>query len=88
MHQFPIDELKVDRSFVGRLGDPAHDTTIVEAVVGLAHALNLTTAAEGVETRQQLHLVEVLGCDLAQGYYWSAPSAGAEFADWRRRSSP
>ena len=83
VHQFPIDELKVDRSFVGRLGEPAQDTKIVEAVVGLAQALNLTTVAEGVETRQQLQLVQALGCDLGQGYYWSAPLDGAEFADWR-----
>jgi diguanylate cyclase (GGDEF)-like protein len=70
LKRFPVDELKVDRSFVDGLGDDPEDSAIVAAVVNLAHTLDLRVVAEGVETEaQSLHLRK-LGCDAAQGFYF------------------
>lgn len=68
-----VDALKVDRSFVSGLGSHPDDTAIVTAIVSLAHALGLSAVAEGIETAKQFELVQFLGCDLAQGYYFSRP---------------
>jgi diguanylate cyclase (GGDEF)-like protein/PAS domain S-box-containing protein len=78
LSKFPIDALKVDRSFVQGLGQTSSDGEIVRAVVALADALGLTTTAEGVETKGQLARVQDLGCDLAQGYLFDRPFATEE----------
>lgn len=87
LRRFPFDELKVDRSFVVDLGRDAESTAIVTAVVHLARALDLETVAEGVETAEQRAQLEMLGCEWAQGYLWSAPIPPAEMSEWvvRRR---
>jgi len=73
LQRFPMDGLKVDRSFVAGLGSQAN-VAIVGAVVSLAHGLGLVSIAEGVETKDQLdHLVD-LGCDIAQGYHFGRPA--------------
>jgi len=71
--RFPVDVLKVDRSFVSGLGMTTADTAIVSASITLAHALGLTIVAEGVETALQRDMLENLGCDRAQGYFFSKP---------------
>ncbi|HVE45191.1 MAG TPA: EAL domain-containing protein [Acidimicrobiales bacterium] len=78
LRRFPIDELKIDRSFVDGLGREAEDTAIVAAVVAMAHALGLSVVAEGVETQEQLERLRILGCEQVQGYYFSPamPAAG------------
>jgi diguanylate cyclase (GGDEF)-like protein/PAS domain S-box-containing protein len=73
LRRFPIDILKIDQSFIAQLGTDPESTAIVTSVVHLAKALNLAIVAEGVETRAQLTQLELLGCHLAQGYYWSRP---------------
>lgn len=73
LRRFPIDELKIDRSFVDGLGREAEDTAIVAAVVAMAHAMELSVVAEGVETPEQLERLRILGCEEAQGYYFSRP---------------
>ncbi|HLF41771.1 MAG TPA: EAL domain-containing protein, partial [Acidimicrobiia bacterium] len=73
LKEFPVDILKVDRSFVAGLGRDAGDSAIVAAVIGLAHSLGLQAIAEGVETYQHLAGLHGLGCDRAQGYYFSTP---------------
>jgi diguanylate cyclase (GGDEF)-like protein len=73
LKRFPVDVLKIDRSFVAGLGTDADDDVIVSAVVSLAHALGLSVVAEGVETRCQLHELRRLGCDSAQGYLLGRP---------------
>jgi diguanylate cyclase (GGDEF)-like protein len=73
LRRFPVDILKVDRSFVSGLGQSPADTAIVAGVVGLAHALGLVAVAEGVETAEQAARLAALGCNLAQGYLWSRP---------------
>jgi diguanylate cyclase (GGDEF)-like protein/PAS domain S-box-containing protein len=73
LKRFPVDTLKVDRSFVAGLGTNADDTAIVAGVVGLAQTLGLTAIAEGVETEKQRAALQALGCDLAQGYLFGYP---------------
>jgi diguanylate cyclase (GGDEF)-like protein len=78
LKDYPVDSLKVDRSFVGGLGIDPDDTAIVTAVVNLAHTLGLDAVAEGVETTGQLEALRELGCDTAQGVLLAAPAAAAE----------
>jgi len=73
LKRFPVDSVKIDRSFVSGLGTDPGDAAIVSAVIGLAHALNLRVTAEGVETEEQLLALIELGCDQAQGYFFSPP---------------
>ena len=83
LRRFPVDTVKIDRSFVSGLGtDPAAEA-IVAAVVNLAHAIGLVVVAEGVETEQQLVLVRALGCDRAQGFFWSRPLDAPHIRRWR-----
>jgi EAL domain-containing protein (putative c-di-GMP-specific phosphodiesterase class I) len=71
LKRFPLDYLKIDRTFVDGLGTDPGDTAIVRALIGLGRALSLVTVAEGVETEAQLVALRDLGCDLAQGYWFS-----------------
>jgi diguanylate cyclase (GGDEF)-like protein/PAS domain S-box-containing protein len=73
LKRFPVEEIKIDRSFVSGLGLEADDTSIVEAVVRLGHSLGLTVIAEGVETPLQLNRLRELGCDKGQGYLFGRP---------------
>jgi EAL domain-containing protein (putative c-di-GMP-specific phosphodiesterase class I) len=75
LRRFPVDVLKIDRSFVERLGEEQEDEVIVSAIVGLGHALRLQVVAEGIETPEQLAKLHELGCDLGQGYHFSRPLA-------------
>ncbi len=78
LQRLPVDELKVDRSFVTHLRPGATETALVRAVVDLAHSLGLTVVAEGVETQATLDLLRTLGCDVAQGFHLGRPVSGAE----------
>jgi diguanylate cyclase (GGDEF)-like protein len=73
LKRFPVDMLKVDKSFVDGLGENPEATAIVEAVVSLARAMGMQTVAEGIETTGQADLLRALGCELGQGYYFSQP---------------
>jgi len=73
LKRFPVDMLKIDQSFVTDVGDDRVDAAIVGAIVELAHTLELTVVAEGVESPRQLERVRALHCDLVQGYLFSAP---------------
>ncbi len=85
LKRFPIESLKIDRSFVAGIGVDAEDTTIVEAIIGLAHALDITVIAEGLETPKHLEVLRALRCDSAQGYLLGRPlpaeTVGAHPAD-------
>ena len=76
LRHFPVDQLKVDRSFVGGLGRDPSDSAIVAAVITLAHTLGLSAVGEGVETADQLAELRSLGCDLAQGFHVARPLPG------------
>ena len=82
LRRFPVDGLKVDRSFVAGLGDSAQDTAIVAGVVGLAHALGMSAVAEGVETPEQAERLKEMGCGLAQGFHWSKAMPAEELEQW------
>jgi EAL domain-containing protein (putative c-di-GMP-specific phosphodiesterase class I) len=82
LRRFPVDVLKIDRSFVAGLGTSSEDSAIVSGVIGLAKALGLRSVAEGVEEPGQAVELGVLGCDTAQGYYWSRPLEPADLAEW------
>jgi EAL domain-containing protein (putative c-di-GMP-specific phosphodiesterase class I) len=73
LKRFPVEAIKIDRSFVSGLGLEADDTSIVEAVVRLGHSLGLSVVAEGVETPLQLSRLRELRCDRAQGYLFGRP---------------
>ncbi len=78
LQRFPLDILKVDRSFVEELGVSVEGEEIVSAVINLAHALGLKVVAEGVETALQLEVLQSFECDLAQGYLFSKPLPASE----------
>ncbi len=82
LRRFPVDVLKIDRSFVVGLETNAEDTAIVSGVVGLAQALGLQAVAEGVETPEQAACLRQLGCPLAQGYHWSKPLTARQTERW------
>ena len=73
LQRFPVETVKIDRSFVAGLGVNRHDTAIVEAVIALCRTLGLTTIAEGVETPEQLATLRALGCTQAQGFLLGRP---------------
>ncbi len=73
LKRMPVDYLKIDRSFIAGLGEDPGDEAIVSGTIGLAYALGLKIVAEGVETEGQLAKLRELGCDLAQGYYFTKP---------------
>lgn len=77
LHRFPVQGLKIDRSFVSRMGDTGDDTEIVQTITTLAHNLGMDVVAEGVETAAQLARLRRMGCDYAQGYFFSKPVDGA-----------
>ncbi len=74
LHRFPVDTLKIDRSFICRMGELGDDgSSIVDAIVTLAHHLGMDVVAEGVETKDQLAHLRLIGCEAAQGYFFSKP---------------
>jgi diguanylate cyclase (GGDEF)-like protein/PAS domain S-box-containing protein len=80
LHRFPIDTLKIDRSFVTRMSENNENTEIVRTIIVLAQNLGMDVVAEGVETNEQLVLLQKLGCENGQGYFFSKPvnADGAE----------
>lgn len=85
--QFPADTLKIDRSFISRLGNP-RTRAIVTAMIELAHALGLNAVAEGIETADQLAILNELGCDLGQGFYFAKPMPVDEIGALIRAEDP
>ena len=78
----PVDELKVDRSFVGQMADSSSDAVIVRSTIDLGHNLGLRVVAEGVESQEAWQSLEALGCDTAQGYYLGRPMPAADLEHW------
>ena len=78
LKRFPVDVIKIDRSFVQGLGLSSKDTAIVQTVINLADALGLTPIAEGIETAEQAERLQDMGCRIGQGYYFARPLPSAE----------
>ncbi len=81
LKRFPIDTLKIDKTFVADVCKDPHDTAIVRAIITLGHALDLTVVAEGVETQGQLKYVSSLGCDVVQGFLFSKSLSAPVFEE-------
>jgi EAL domain-containing protein (putative c-di-GMP-specific phosphodiesterase class I) len=79
LRQFPVHEVKIDRTFVQGVAENSVDLAIVRAVIDLANAMRISAVAEGVETKDQLNGLRVLGCQVGQGFYFSHPLRAEEF---------
>jgi diguanylate cyclase (GGDEF)-like protein/PAS domain S-box-containing protein len=79
LRQFPISKLKIDRSFVNDITDDPDDEAIIRAIIAMGQTLKLKVIAEGVENHQQLVLLQSMGCDSYQGFFFSKPLPAAEF---------
>jgi EAL domain-containing protein (putative c-di-GMP-specific phosphodiesterase class I) len=78
LQQFPVDVIKIDKSFVDRLeGGDAKATAVVDAVLQMAKRLSMQTVAEGVETKEQARYLRARGCTIGQGYFFSRPIAAS-----------
>jgi len=82
LKSLPVDELKLDRSFITAITESPRNAAIVESTIMLSHALGLTVVAEGVETPAELRWLREHGCDLAQGYVIGRPMTAAQLQDW------
>jgi EAL domain-containing protein (putative c-di-GMP-specific phosphodiesterase class I) len=80
--QLPVDEIKIDRSFVMKMQAEKKDAEIVRWISGLGHVLGLRVVAEGVETESALATIVELGCDVAQGYYFTRPLPADDLVSW------
>jgi len=81
LKRFPIDTLKIDKTFVSDVCKDPHDTAIVRAIINLGHALDLTVVAEGVETKEQLQYLSALECDVVQGFLFSKALSAKAFEE-------
>jgi diguanylate cyclase (GGDEF)-like protein len=82
LKSLPVDELKLDRSFITAITESPRNAAIVESTIMLSHALGLTVVAEGVETPAELRWLREHGCDIAQGYGIARPMTAAQLQDW------
>ena len=82
LKQLPIDNLKIDRSFIQDIPQNANDEKITAAIIAMANQLGLKVIAEGVETEQQLAFLQARGCDFVQGFYIAKPAPGQVFSHW------
>ena len=87
LREFPVDTLKIDRSFIQDIVENSNDRRLVEAIVVMAHGLDLVVVAEGVETAEQDILLRGLNCDMVQGYFYGTPVSAAEITDLLESSS-
>jgi EAL domain-containing protein (putative c-di-GMP-specific phosphodiesterase class I) len=80
LHRFPVDVLKIDRSFIERVGGADSDAELVATIVRLGQGLRLTTIAEGIEEETQVEALERIGCGVGQGYHFSRPLPAEGFS--------
>jgi diguanylate cyclase (GGDEF)-like protein len=80
LQRFPVDCLKIDQSFIRQISTVGAQSTLVTAIINMAHTLELRVVAEGVETKEELQFITERGCDEGQGYYFSRPLTSANFA--------
>ena len=85
LREYPFDVLKIDRSFITGITDNKADWNLVKAAIAMSHSLEIKVVAEGVETKEQLDLLNELNCDIAQGFYLSKPLPGAKLLNFSSR---
>jgi len=85
LHRFPVNTLKIDRSFVGRIGEAAENIEIVRTIISLAENMGMEVVAEGVETLSQLAQLRKLNCQYGQGYLFSRPVDAESVSTWISR---
>jgi EAL domain-containing protein (putative c-di-GMP-specific phosphodiesterase class I) len=83
----PLEQLKIDRSFISRIPGNTNDVAVVEAIIAMAHKLGLSVIAEGVETEQQLAFLDGQGCNAYQGFLFSKPVPLEEFTAFARAAA-
>ena len=86
LRRLPLDEIKIDKSFIENMTTNAQDRVIVGSTIDLAHNLGLEVVAEGVETHAQMEVLQELGCDIVQGFLVAEPIDGRKLADWTKES--
>ncbi|MES9969223.1 MAG: EAL domain-containing protein, partial [Candidatus Thiodiazotropha sp.] len=84
LKRFPVDKIKIDRSFIRDVISDPDDASLCEAIIAMAHHLKLRVVAEGVETEQQLQFLQERGCDFAQGFFFSKPMPNEQFTDYMK----
>ncbi len=87
LHQLPVDTLKIDCSFISRIGERKGSYPTVRAIIALAHTFGMNVVAEGVETEQQLRMLQSLECDRVQGYLFSRPLAAKAMKDYLEQAT-
>ncbi len=87
LKQLPVDELKIDRSFVDKVYSDPDDQIIVRSTIRMAHDMGLSVVAEGIEDAETLEWLEEQGCDKAQGYFISRPAPAAEMSQWLKEKN-
>ena len=86
LRKFPVNILKIDRSFIHDIAENMGDRRLVEAIIAMSHGLDLVVVAEGVETSEQESLLRDLRCDMVQGYFYSKPIEANEIKQLIKRS--
>ena len=87
LQRFDIDYIKIDQSFVRNMVNNVGDQAIVEAIIVMAHKLNMKVIAEGVETAQQRDILATAGCDYGQGYLFARPMPATQFDEFLSQSN-
>ena len=78
LHRFPMDTLKVDRSFVSSMSKSGKNREIVSTIVMLGHKLGMDVVAEGIETEEEMKILQSLNCEYGQGYFFSKPLSASD----------
>jgi len=86
LYKFPIDHLKIDRSFISQMQSSPHHRKIVATIVTLAHQMGFQAIAEGIETQEQVGTLKMLQCDYGQGYWFSYPQPAADMEIWMSKA--
>jgi sensor c-di-GMP phosphodiesterase-like protein len=86
LRQFPVDALKIDKSFIDTVAGSAEDSALARTIVELGRGMRLETIAEGIESIEQLEHLRALRCELGQGYHFSHPLADEDFTVYLRRA--
>ena len=85
LHRFPLDAIKIDRSFVSHMKPGGRDHEIVNTIISMARGLKMRVVAEGVESPEQLDYLREMGCGYAQGFWMSKPQESAQIEELLRR---